>query len=270
MKVLVYAHRLAYSGTTVNAVELAASLRDMHGHDVILFATPGPMLDLVRERGLRYEPAPAAHMHPSPARMRALRQLMRRERPDVIHAWDWFQCVDAFYAGHLMMRTPMLVTDMSMTLQRMLPKGVPTTFGTPDLVEQARASGRQRASLMLPPVDVNLNAPGVVEHRLLRDRFAIADDEFLVVTVSRLDGYMKGDSLTRTIDCIGTGGRRRRARSARASRERRQRAAGPGSRGLHRRIDRSEGGLRRSRRLRRHGQFGPAGDGLRSTRGRGR
>lgn len=137
MKIVTFAHRLEVGGTQVNAIDLAAGLRDMHGCDVVFFATPGPLASIVQAKGLRFVPAPDAYIHPSPARMRALRDLVRAEKPDVIHSWDWWQCLDAYYSVHLPWRVPMLTTDMMMTLTRVLPKQVPTTFGTPEMVDIA-------------------------------------------------------------------------------------------------------------------------------------
>lgn len=204
---LVFGHWLEVGGTQVNAIELAAALRDRHGHEVTYFATPGPMLDLVREHGLRFLPAPAASVHPSPARMAELARVLRRERFDVVHAWDWWQCLDAYFGVHLTRRVPLAVTDMSMFLQRVLPKAVPTTFGTPELVDQARASGRRDVELLLPPVDVRKNAPGAVDPKPFRRQHAIADHEILLVSVSRLSTSMKAESLRRTIDVVRTLGR---------------------------------------------------------------
>ena len=202
MKILVYAHRLELGGTQVNAIELAAALRDLHSHDVTLFATPGPMVNLVEEKGLRFLPAPEAWLHPSPVRMRALRGVVRSERPDLIHVWDWWQCLDAFYSVHLPMRIPMVVTDMMMDLTRILPKRLPTTFGTPELLDKARAGGRRRLELLLPPVDVHLNAPGAVDPGLFRQKYGLTDSEITIVTVSRLANFMKAESLLRTVDAI--------------------------------------------------------------------
>ncbi len=207
MRVLVFGHWLEVGGTQVNAIELAVALRDLHGHEVTYFATPGPMLDVVREHGLRFLPAPQARIHPSPARMAELLRVLRRERFDVVHAWDWWQCLDAYYGGHLAMRVPLAVTDMSMFLQRVLPKALPTTFGTPELVDQARASGRRKVELLLPPVDVQRNAPGVVDPEPFRRQHAIADHEILLVSVSRLSKSMKAESLRRTIDVVRILGR---------------------------------------------------------------
>lgn len=204
MKVLVFPYQLVVSGTVVNAIELAAALRDIHGHEVVLFATPGPMVKLVEEKGLRLMAAPAARMHPSPARMRALRGVVRRERPDVIHAWDWFQCLDAYYVEHLHMGVPIVATDMQMTLEGLLPRSLPTTYGTPELVDKARAAGHRRLQLLLPPVDVHLNAPEAVDPRPFRERYGIQKGDITLVTVSRLDTFLKAESLYRTVEAVRT------------------------------------------------------------------
>ena len=70
-----------------------------HGIDPILFATPGPAQDLVDERGLRFEAAPDARFHPSMRRMSVLRSLVRREDAELVHAWDWWQCLEAYYGA---------------------------------------------------------------------------------------------------------------------------------------------------------------------------
>jgi glycosyltransferase involved in cell wall biosynthesis len=207
MKVLVFAHRLELGGTQTNAVELAATLRDLHGLDVVLFATPGPALKLVEEKGLRFLPAPDAFRHPSIARMRSLRDAVRRERPDLLHVWDWWQCLEAYYGVHLSMGVPVLVTDMMMELTRVLPKSLPTTFGTPEIVARARAAGRRRTELLVPAVDVRLNSPEAVDSGPFRERYGIRPDEITLVTVSRLSHWLKSESLIRTVEAVRTLGR---------------------------------------------------------------
>jgi glycosyltransferase involved in cell wall biosynthesis len=207
MKILVFAHQLEIGGTQVNAIDLAAALRDVHGHEVVLFATPGPMVEAVRDRRLSFIPAPDPRFHPSPARMRALREAVHSERPDLLHVWDWWQCLDAYYAVHVTMRLPMVVTDMMMSLTRLLPKQVPTTFGTPELVDRARAAGRRRVELILPPVDVRLNAPDAVDPSPFRRACGIEPGDITLVTISRLAESMKSESLLRTIDAVRILGR---------------------------------------------------------------
>jgi glycosyltransferase involved in cell wall biosynthesis len=204
MKVLVYAHRLEIGGTQTNAFELAAALRDRHGFEVTLFAAPGPMHQLVREKGLRYIPAPDAYVHPSPARMCALRNVVRLEQPDLIQVWDWWQCLDAYYGVYLPMRVPLLVSDMMMDLTRILPKRVPTTFGVPAIVDRAMAAGRDIVELVLPPVDVTLNAPGAVDGCAFRQKYGVETGEILIVSVSRLAHWMKSESLQRAIASVDT------------------------------------------------------------------
>lgn len=202
MKIITYAHRLEIGGTQVNAIDLAAGLRDFHGCEVVFFATPGPLSRLVESKDLRFVAAPDAYVHPSFDRMRALRALVRTERPDVIHAWDWWQCLDAYYSVHLPWRVPLLTTDMMPTLARVLPKGVPTTFGTPEMVDIAHAKGRRRVELLLPPVDIHSNAPNAVDARAFREANGLDDRSLNIVTVSRLATWMKSESLINTIEAI--------------------------------------------------------------------
>lgn len=207
MKILVFHHELVLGGTTVNCIELAAALRDRHGHEVALFATPGPMGKLVEDHRLRFIPAPFAPFHPSPARIRALRDVVRKERPDLVYVWETWPCLDTYFGVHLPMGIPMLVTDMQMHVTRVLPKDLITTFGTPELVDEARAAGRHMAELLLPPVDIQLNAPDAVDGATFRQQCGIAKDEILLVTVSRLVDSMKGESLDRSIDAVRSLGR---------------------------------------------------------------
>ena len=210
MKILVFGRKLDVGGTEVNTIDLTAALRDFHGHDVVLFATPGPMLKLVEEKGLRFLPAPDAtpnRRHPSSARMGALRDAVQRERPDLIHVWEWVQCLDAYYLAQFILRIPMVVTEMSMSVNRLLPKAVPTTFGTPELVDHARALGRGPLELIVPPVDVHLNAPDAAYPQLFRQQYGIKDTDMTLVTVSRLEGWLKGESLRQTINAVRALGR---------------------------------------------------------------
>jgi glycosyltransferase involved in cell wall biosynthesis len=213
MKILVFAHEFHVGGSQRNAVDLSASLRDIYGYDVVIFATPGPMVKVAEEKGLRFIPAPNRKTIPSVAMMRALCEVVRRERPDLVHVWDWWQCVDAYYAVHLLKGIPMIVSDtLSDGLMRLLPKTLLTTFGTPEFVDRARAAGRQRVELLVPPVDVDANAPGGADPRPFRDQYNIEASDVTLVTVSRLAMKLKGESLRRTIDAVRVLGRELRLR----------------------------------------------------------
>ncbi len=201
MKLLVSAQRLQIGGTQTNAIEIAALLRDRHGFDPLIWAAPGPMLALLKKRELPFVAAPDVRIHPSRMRMRALRRLVEREKPDLIHAWDWWQALDAYFGVYLPMRVPLVVTDMMMDLTRVLPRTVPTTFGTPDVVAAARKAGWTRAELMLPPIDTIGDAPGVPGGPAFRQALGIAEDELAVISVSRLANG-KTDGLYQAIGVV--------------------------------------------------------------------
>jgi L-malate glycosyltransferase len=198
MRILVFAHRLEVGGTQVNAIELSAYLRDSFGHQISYFAAPGPMNELVHEKGLRYLPAPDASAHPSLIRSRALDEAIRSEQPDIVHVWDWPQYADAFIAIHRR-RVPTAVTCMAMVVPAVLSKRLPTTFGTPDLVRHARALGYRDVQLLMPPVDTRSNSPDPARRRTFRAQYGIADNDILLVTVSRLVNWMKLEGLSRTL-----------------------------------------------------------------------
>lgn len=207
MKILMFPHTLVVCGTVVNAIELGAALRELHGHDVTVFATPGPMLALVKEKGLRFIEAPPAAIHPSPARVRALRKVVETERPDLIHAWDWTQSLDAFYGEHLWRAVPLVGSDMEMSVGGMMPKSAYITYGTPELVEIAQRSGYRHAHLLVPPVDLQYNSHSQASGESFRADLGLGDRDILIVTVSRLDSGLKAESLFRTIEAVRTLGR---------------------------------------------------------------
>jgi glycosyltransferase involved in cell wall biosynthesis len=202
MRVLVFAHRLELGGTQTNAIELAAAVRDKHGWDVTLFAEPGPAAALAQARGLRMIPAPGAVGHPSPTVMRALRAAVRETKPDLIHAWDWPQCFDAYYGEHLALGLPLLCTVMGMTVPSFIPRALPTTFGTRELADRARRMRSGPVDLLEPPVDVDFNAPGAVDVAAFRAKYGLTADRFTVAVVSRLVEWLKLESLLRGIAAV--------------------------------------------------------------------
>lgn len=202
MKLLIFTYPFRVCGTSVNAIDLAAALRDLYGHDVLIFAGTGPLLEMAERKGLRVVTAPEASRQPSLARMKALRHTVRQEKPDLIYAWDWPQAVDAYYGVYLPMKVPIAVTSMSMDVERMLPRVVPTTFGTPELVDRARAKGYAMAELLLPPVDIEQNSPGAADGIAFREKWNLKHNDIVIVTVSRLDSHMKGEALFRTAETM--------------------------------------------------------------------
>ncbi len=201
MKVLVFPHHLEIGGSQTNAIELAAAARDLHSHDVVVFATPGPARGLIEQRRLRYVEAPAPRVHPSIAMLRALQRVVRDERPDVVHAWEWPQCVDAYYAVKLPDLAPVVGSDMDMTVNRRLPPSLPVTYGTAELAEQASRLRAAPVLLLEPPVDTHLNRPGAVDGAAFRHQHGL-DGQITLVIVSRLIAWLKLEGIRRTMEAV--------------------------------------------------------------------
>lgn len=206
MRALVYAHRLELGGTQTNAIELSATLAAA-GHDMVVAAVPGPAAELLEGTGLPYVEMPPVRQHPSVRSVRALRRVIRQHEPDLVHVWDWPQCLDAYFGVHLTTGQPLVHTVMSMALPRFLPSTLLTTFGTPDLVTDARRRFGIEASLLEPPVDTERNAPGAVEVDEFRERQGLGtgdgrDATVELVVVSRLERWLKLEGLRRTIAAV--------------------------------------------------------------------
>ena len=104
------------------------------------------------------------------------------------------------------MRIPMLISHMGMVPRPIMPKSVLATYGTPELRDLARAEGR-RAELLMPPVDLQANAPEAVDPRPFREEFGLRDGDIAIVIVSRLARAMKSESLFRAVDAVQQLGR---------------------------------------------------------------
>lgn len=200
MRILTHAHRLEIGGTQTNAIDLAQYLRDAQGHDPYIFAQPGPMVRVLKERGLRYRPAPSARL---PSIVGALRRAIREECPDVLHVWDSWQYVDAVFAAAAEGFGAIVVTDMiSEKTPRVLPTRIRTTFGTPELAQWARRSGLHYAEYLPPPVNVTSDRRDDEQGRRCRERWGASARDFLVVIVSRLEYSMKFESLETVIEAV--------------------------------------------------------------------
>lgn len=202
MKVLVVAHRMELGGTQVNAIDLANKIRTRTDIEVVFAATPGPAGELARASGLPIRALPEASRHPSRARVSALAQLAKEVRPDLVHVWDWPQCFDAYPGLHLGRGLPILCTQMSMVVPRFIPRHLATTFGTVELAQQAARMRSGPVHLLEPPVDIEANRPGVVSGEAFRTQLGVAADTILVAMVSRLESWLKMESLQRGVAAV--------------------------------------------------------------------
>jgi glycosyltransferase involved in cell wall biosynthesis len=128
--------------------------------------------------------------------------LVREERFEVVHAWDWPQCLNAYLMATTGGRVPVVGSIMSMAVTRVVPRSMPLTYGTAALVDQARGRGYRHVMLLEPPVDLARDDPEAVDGLSQRDRWSIRAGEVLVVMVSRLVGWLKLEGLRAAIEAV--------------------------------------------------------------------
>lgn len=201
-KVLVVSHHLEIGGSQTNCIDLATAVRDHLGYEVVFCATPGPAAAILEQRGFRLIELGRPRSAPSPALAAQIGRAVRQERPDIVHAYEWQQILDTYYGAHLPLRVPMLGTVMSMAVLRMLPRSIPLTYGTEQLVTDARPLQRAEVSLLEPPVDTDADAPGTTDVAGWRAEHGLDGDALTVVVVSRLISWLKAEGLFRAIDAV--------------------------------------------------------------------
>lgn len=198
MRLLVCPHDLAIGGSQINAIDLAAGAASA-GHEVIIYGIPGPLTDYIAEKGLRFIPADGMWCRPAPTRIAEVAQICRRERIDIVHAYEWPTCLEAYYGALLFCKVPLLCTVLSMEVMPHVPTSVPLIVGTADIGEGARRNRRGKVWVIEPPIDVEKDSPQI-DGSDYRKRLGAAQGDFLVVSVSRLALDLKLDALVRAVD----------------------------------------------------------------------
>lgn len=200
MRLLVYPHDLSIGGSQINAIDLAAGAAAA-GHEVCVYGIPGPLVDYIAERGLTFIPARPLHYRPAPSRIVQLATIAFQNRIDLIHAYEWPSCLDAYYGASLCLNVPLLCTVLSMDVMPYVPASVPLIMGTADLGAQARKVQKGGVWVIEPPIDVERDNPHI-DGSAFRRRHHVSDEEFLIVSVSRLALDLKLDALVRAIDAV--------------------------------------------------------------------
>lgn len=203
MRILVYPHDLAIGGSQLNAIELAAAVRD-RGHDVIVFGRSGALNARIAELGLEFVEAPPPGRRPSPTTARALAQIVRERDIDVVHGYEWPPVLDAVLALRANRRTAVVATVMSMSVPPFIPRSVPLVVGTEEIAAKERASGRHRTSVIEPPVDMTFNDvnrdPGAAA---FREKYRLTPDRLNIVSVARFARELKLEGTLTAIDVVG-------------------------------------------------------------------
>ena len=201
MKIVVYPHQLDIGGSQINAIDLGAAVRDL-GHEVIIYGLPGALESYIATKKLRYVPAHRFAYRCGVSHIAQLTRLVRREKIDVVHAYEWPPSLDAFFGPGLLLRVPVVCTILSMSVMDIVPRVLPLIMGTEALAEEARLTQRGAVSVMEPPIDTEGDTPAN-DGREFRLIHGIAREELLVVTVSRLSIDLKLDALVDAIEAAG-------------------------------------------------------------------
>lgn len=197
MKIIVYPHALSIGGSQINAVDLAAGVRD-RGHDVAVFGRPGPLADYIRQVDLELIPAPDSKRRPAPEIMKRLVDLCRDRQIDLVHGYEWPPALEAYYGPQLALGVPALASVLSMTVASFLPPSMPLTVCTAENQARAQRDRRAKVELLDMPVDITANHPAF-DPGDFRETHGVPDGRPLVVCVSRLARELKQEGLERAI-----------------------------------------------------------------------
>ena len=197
MNILVYPHQMVIGGSQINALELAAAVRD-RGHSVTVVAPNGVLRPMVSQLELPFITTSAISEYPSARTCLQLMHLVRELNIDIIHAYEWRPALEATFGPHLFWRTPVLITVLSMHVSKFLPTHIPLVVGTRELATKA---GAQDVHLIEPPVDTERNC--VANVLAARAQWSFESHEIVVSVVCRLTTELeKLQGVLQAIDAV--------------------------------------------------------------------
>lgn len=195
MRILVYPHDLGIGGSQINAIELAERVQRA-GHEVIVYGTPGPLVDRINELGLEFVVASEPRRRPDHRIVRQLRRLAVDREIDILHGYEWPPALECFLASEAREGTRPVATVMSMAVAPFIPRTMPLVVGTRQIEAAERASGRERVFTIEPPVDLELNSPTIeVGGAQFRAEWGVEPGAISLVAVTRLAREMKLEGL---------------------------------------------------------------------------
>jgi phosphatidyl-myo-inositol alpha-mannosyltransferase len=180
MRVIVCPHGMDGDAGQLNALELAAAIRD-RGHHVMLYAAPGPLLDRVRALNLDLTLADSP-AHPSVGWAAGLIRLARSWRADVVHTYEWPASVGASFSAHALLGIPQVMTVLSMDVPRFLPRHLDLIVGTRQL--WSAIGTHHRRHLMESPVDTIASTP--TDPWPARRCLGLSPEDLVITLISRM------------------------------------------------------------------------------------
>ena len=202
MKILVYPHDMNLGGSQLNAIELAAAVKDL-GYDVAVAGQHGSLRAKVGELGLEFIELPEPGRRPSRKVVSALEQAIAQRGIDIVHGYEWPPSLEAELACFNAPATA-VSTVLSMSVAPFIPTHTPLLVGTEQIAAAEREFGRALVELMEPPIDTRLNRPGLeLPVREMSQRWGIHGGGLTIAIVSRLAREMKLEGILRAIEVIG-------------------------------------------------------------------
>ncbi|MGP5382722.1 glycosyltransferase [Glutamicibacter arilaitensis] len=202
MKILVYPHDMSVGGSQLNAVELAAGVRDL-GHEVTVVGQYGPLRSHIRDLGLEFIELPPISRRPTPSIVRTLHQIVRDRDIDIVHGYEWPPSLEAFLACQRTRARP-VSTVMSMSVAPFIPAKMPLIVGTEQIAAVERATRGDLVMLMEPPVDTAANAPeAVMDPECQALEHGLDPAKLTLAIVSRLAPEMKLEGVLAAIEFVG-------------------------------------------------------------------
>lgn len=203
MRIVVYPHDLEIGGSQLNAIELAAAVRDA-GHDVILFGRRGALNARIDQLGLEFVEAPPQGRRPSPSTAAALRELVVERAVDVIHGYEWPPILDAVLAASRGRHVDVVGTVMSMSVPTFIPRSIELVVGTEEIAAHERRIGRARTHVIEPPVDTEFNdRTRLTGVDAFRAEHGLDDGRINVVSVARFARELKLEGTLTAIEVVG-------------------------------------------------------------------
>lgn len=196
MRIIVCPHELGMGGSQMNAIELAAAVRD-RGHEVLIYASDGVLADRVDDLGLdRVASPPGQHL--SLAWARGLVALANSVEPDLVHTYEWAPSLGAAYARPLL-SAPQIMTVLSMDVPDFLPADVPLIVGTGKLASEIDWHGN--VHVIEPPIDTGSDR--TTDVAAARRRLGQPADALIVSVVCRMtDELGKAGAVLDTIEAV--------------------------------------------------------------------
>jgi len=183
MNILVYPHQMIIGGSQINALELAAKVRD-RGHDVTIIAPDGPLVDMARNLNLTYHCTASDSEDVSPRNALQMSHLVRELEIEVLHAYEWRPAMEMSFGPHLLRQTPLVVTVLSMYVSGFIPRHLPLIVGTRELAEDMERKKRPAVHVIEPPIDAGLNRRS--DAVAARRQWSFSDEEIVLSIVCRM------------------------------------------------------------------------------------